>query len=155
MNIYHISINYDVSMYALITWEEIRDFNPIKAHNLKRTEAAFSYLYSNSIVVLNAMIFIHKIEHFSLALHRSIRLTVAENAPQPSDTHDTCLKWLQNFTNHFHLRSVFYKGPLLSIIPHISELNTPPALLNPKIYKSNATKALKTIHCQGNEKEWP
>ena len=46
-----------------------------------------------------------------------------------------------------------YKGPLLSIIQHISELNTPPALLNPKIYKSNITKAIKTIQYQRNEEE--
>ena len=121
------------------------------------TKAYFSkydILTVHSVIVLNALIFIHKIKHFPLALPRSIRLTVAENAPQPGDTHDTCFEWLQNFTNHFYLRSVFYKGPLLSIIPHISELNTPPALLNPKIYKSNVTKALKTIQSQGNEEEW-
>ena len=85
---------------------------------------------------------------------KTVRPTVAQNAPLPGDTYDTCLEWLQTHNKHFHNRSVFYRGPLLSIIPEISELTTLPSLINPKIYKSNVRKALKTVQSQGNEGEW-
>ena len=107
-----------------------------------------------SVIVLNTLIFMHRIRHVPQALPQSVRLTVAENAPLPGDTHNTCFEWLQYHNNHFHIRSLFYKGPLLSIIPQISELTTLPALINPNIYKSNVRRELKNIQSQGNEEEW-
>ena len=114
----------------------------------------YDILTVHSIIVLNTLIFIHKTRHFPQTLPSSIRLLIAENAPLPGDTHDTCFEWLQNHNNHFYNRSVFYKGPLLSIIPQMSDLTTLPTLLNLKIYRSNVRNALKLIQTQGNEEEW-
>ena len=114
----------------------------------------FDILTVQSVIVLNTLIFMHRIRHVPQALPQSVRLTVAENAPLPGDTHNTCFEWLQYHNNHFHIRSLFYKGPLLSIIPQISELTTLPALINPNIYKSNVRRELKNIQSQGNEEEW-
>ena len=70
----------------------------------------------------------HKARHFPLDLPRSVRKTVAENSPLPGATHESSNEWLPNLSYRLYTRSVFYKGPLLSIIPEISELVTPPIL---------------------------
>ena len=119
-----------------------------KAHFSK-----FDILTVQSVIVLNSLIFIHKIRHVPQALPQSVRLTGAENAPLPGAT-NTCFEWLQNHNNHFCIRSVFYKGPLLSITPQIAELTTLPALINPNIYRSNVRRELKNIQSQGSEEEW-
>ena len=47
-----------------------------------------------------------------------------------------------------------YKGPLLSIIPEISELVTPPTLFNAKVYKKYVPKALIKYQSSGDAEEW-
>ena len=88
----------------------------------------------------------HKTRHFPLDLPRSVssvRKIIAENSPLPGATHESSNEWLQNLSYNLYTRSVFfYKGPLLSVIPEISELVTPPSLLNAKIYKKDVRKAL-------------
>ena len=84
----------------------------------------------------------HKVRHFPLDLPRSVRKTVAGNSPLPGATQESSNDWLQNYSYHLYTRSVFYKGPLLSIIPEISELVTPSTLLNAKIYKKRCKKRL-------------
>ena len=63
--------------------------------------------------------------------------TIADNAPLPGAIHESSSDWHQNFNNHLNTRSVFYKGPLLSIIPAFVDLVTLPNLLNIKIYKKD------------------
>ena len=53
-----------------------------------------------------------------------------------------------------HTFSAFYKGPLLSIIPEISELVTPRTLFNAKIYKKDVRKALIKYQSSGDAEEW-
>ena len=48
----------------------------------------------------------------------------------------------------------FLKGPLLSIIPEISELVTPFTLLNAKINKKYVRKALIKYQFSGDAEEW-
>ena len=74
------------------------------------------------MIVLNALVFMHKARHFPLDLPRSLRKTVAENSPLSGATHESSNEWLRNLSYHLYTRSVFYKGPLMSIIPEISEL---------------------------------
>ena len=114
----------------------------------------YDILTVQSVIVLNTLIFMHKIRHFPLLLPQSVRLTVAENAPLPGATHNTCSEWLQCHNNPFHIKSLFYKGPLLTIIPQISELSTLPTLLNHKLYKTNIRTFLMNSQTQGNEVEW-
>ena len=52
------------------------------------------------------------------------------------------------------MRSVFYKGPLVSIAPKILELVSLPSLLNAKNYKKDARKAMMKYQSSGNEEEW-
>ena len=114
----------------------------------------YDILTVHSIIVLNTLLFIHKVRHFPSTLPRSIRLTVAENAPHPGATHDTCIDWLQTYNNHLHIRSVFYKGPLIAMIPELANLTTPPTLINLKLYKSETRKVLMNRQSSGTSQEW-
>ena len=96
----------------------------------------------------------HKVRNCPLQLPRSVRKTIADNAPLPGATHESSSDWLQNFNNHLNVRSVFYKGPLLSIIPAIVDLVTLPNLLNIKIYKKDVKRALMEYQSSGNANEW-
>ena len=97
--------------------------------------AKYDILKIQNVIVLNALVFMHKAMHFTLDLPRSVIKAVAENSPFPGETHESSIEWLQNLSYCLYTRSVFYKGPLLSIIPEISELVTPPTMFNAKIYK--------------------
>ena len=107
-----------------------------------------------NVIVLNALVFMHKARHFPLDLPRSVIKTIAENSPLPGATHESSNDWLQNLSYYLYIRSVFYKGPLLSIIPEISELVTPPTLFNAKIYKKYIRKALIKYQSSGDAEEW-
>ena len=102
----------------------------------------FDILTVQSIIVLYSLIFEHRIMHVPQALPQSVKLTVSENAPLPGNTHNTCFEWLK-ITITTYIRSVFYKGPLISIITQIAELTTLPALINPNIYWSNVRREVK------------
>ena len=98
----------------------------------------YDILTIQNVIVLNALALMHKARNFPLDLPRSVWKTVAENSPFPGATNESSNEWLQNVSYHFYTRSVFYKGPLLSIIPH-------PTLLNAKINKKRCTKSLDKI----------
>ena len=116
--------------------------------------AKYDILTIQNVIVLNALVFVHKTRHFPLDLPRSVRKTIAENSPLPGATHESSNEWLQNLSYYLYTRSVFYKGPLLSVIPEISELVTPPTLLNAKIYKKDVRKALVKYQSSGDAEEW-
>ena len=116
--------------------------------------AKYDILTIQNVIVLNALVFVHKTRHFPLDLPRSVRKTIAENSPLPGATHESSNEWLQNLSSYLYTRSVFYKGPLLSVIPEISELVTSPTLLNAKIYKKDVRKALVKYQSSGDAEEW-
>ena len=119
--------------------------------------AKYDIFTIQNVIVLNALVFelfMHKARHFPLDLPPSVRKTVAENSPIPGATNESSNEWLQNLSYHLYTRLVFYKGPLLSIIPEISELVTPPTLFNAKIYKKDVQKTLIKYQSSGDAKEW-
>ena len=113
----------------------------------------FGILTVQGVIVVNVLIFMHKIRHFPLALPHSVRETISNNAPIPGSNHVTNLEWLTNYNNNIYRNSLFFKGPLLSIISELSDLVTPPSLLNLDLYKKDAKKLLLKIQSRGNE-EW-
>ena len=113
----------------------------------------FGILTVQGVIVANSLLFMHKQKHFPLALPQSVKQTIAFNAPVPGSSHDTNLDWLSKYNNHVYRNSIFFKGPLLSIIPEFSDLITPPNLLNFDIYKKDVKKLMLTTQARGNE-EW-
>ena len=95
--------------------------------------AKYDILSIQNVIVLNALVFMRKARHFPLDLPRSVIKTIAENSPPPPPgaTHESSNEWLQNLSYYLYTRSVFIKAhwPLLSIIPEIAELVTPPTVL--------------------------
>ena len=114
----------------------------------------YDILTIHNVIVTNALVFMHKVRHFPLELPQSVRKTIPENAPVQGSTHDSCYDWLKSVSNHFYMRSVFYKGPLLFIAPELLELVSLPSLLNAKIYKKDARKAMMKYQSSGNSEEW-
>ena len=97
----------------------------------------YDFLTIQNVIVINALVFMHKARYFPLDLPRSVRKTVAESSPLPGATHESSNEWLHNLSYYLYTRSVFYKGPLLSIIFEISEFVTPLTLLNAKNLQKN------------------
>ena len=114
----------------------------------------FSVLTVQGVVVKNALIFMHKVKYFPGALPASVKETIARDAPIPGSNHETCEQWLNNFGDMFHRKSLFYKGPLLSVVPEVSQLTTPTALLSINAYKNNVKRFLLQLQGRGDVDEW-
>ena len=70
----------------------------------------FSQYKIENVIVLNALVFMHKARHFPLDLPRSVRKTVAEKSPLPGATHESSNEWLQNLSYYLYKSSVFYNS---------------------------------------------
>ena len=110
----------------------------------------------HGVIVKNALIFMHKIKYFPNMLPISVRDTIASNSPTAESypSHETCEAWLDNFGNSYHRKSIFFKGPLLSIDSNISSLVTPTTLFSINSYKSNVKRFLLKQQCGGDDDEW-
>ena len=126
----------------------------ITAGHTKSYFKKINVLTVHGVIVMNALLFLHKTRHFPRSLPESINETINKFSPVPGDDPEDYLEWSQKFNNHIFSPSVFFKGPLLTIIPQISEQITPPCLLNYKIYKSNIRRKLLEIQSNGNEDDW-
>ena len=116
--------------------------------------AKHNILTVQGVIVLNALLFLHKVRHFPRSLPMSLTNTIPDNIPIPGSTHETCEDWLSEFNNNVYRTSLFFKGPMLSIIPSIAELTTLASLLKIKIYKNNVKKGLLTMQNVGDVNEW-
>ena len=120
----------------------------------KPSFSKYNILTVQGVIVLNALLFIHKVKHFPRSLPLSLTNTIPENIPTPGSTHESCEDWLLDYNNHIYRASFFFKGPLLSIIPYIAALTTPTSLLQIKIYKNNVKTALLKAQAEGDVNEW-
>ena len=114
----------------------------------------YNILTVQGVIVLNALLFIHKVKHFPRSLPMSLTNTIPHNIPIFGSTHETCEEWLSEYNNHIYRSSIFFKGPLLSIIPNIADLTTTVSLLKIKCYKNNVKTALLKIQAYGDENDW-
>ena len=85
---------------------------------------------------------------------RHNRSTIDKHSPISGVDTESNFEWLQNFNTHIFRPSVFFKGPLLSILPQIMEQLTAPCFLNYQIYKTNIKRKLLEIQSNGNEEDW-
>ena len=121
------------------------------------TKAAFreyKILTIHNIIVLNALLFIFKVNHSPATLPPSVRNMISEHGPVAGSTHESCADWLDNFNNHIYRKSVFFKGPLLWACSKINNEIPPTNLLSVDSYKINAKRILGEKQIVGNPDEW-
>ena len=126
----------------------------ITAGHTKPYFIKYNILTVHGIIVLNALFFLHKTRYFPRALPESINSTIDKHSPISGVDTESNFEWLQNFNTHIFRPSVFFKGPLLSILPQIMEQLTAPCFLNYQIYKTNIKRKLLEIQSNGNEEDW-
>lgn len=114
----------------------------------------FKILTVQGLITMNALLFLHKVRNFPLILPISVKNTVAENSPVPGSTFESSQEWLASYNNHIYNSSVFFKGPLLAMIPEISNLITPACLFSIKAYKCSIKRHLLKIQSMGESDEW-
>ena len=100
----------------------------ITAGHTKPYFKRFNVLTVHGVIVLNALFFLHKTRHFPRALPESINDTINKYSQVSGADIETNFEWLLKYNNHIFRPSVFFKGPLLSLIPQILEQLTPPCL---------------------------
>ena len=113
----------------------------------------YAILTVPNLIASNALIFTHKVRFFKKALPESICETIAANSPVPGSTYESCQSWTEKYENNIYNNSIFYKGPLLSASPKVSNFSTPGCLFNIKSYKTNVKKGILGIQSDGND-EW-
>ena len=118
----------------------------------KSSFSKFRVLTIHGIIVKNALLFMHKVNHFSQSLPSSLTETIKDNAPIYGSTHETCDEWYNEFNNSYHRKSFFFKGPLLAT----NNLNIVPSNFPVPIntYKSRLKTKLLDIQNQGDTEEW-
>ena len=109
------------------------------------------------MIALNTLLFIHKVRKFSVFLPASINLTIFEDSPVISSTHETCKNWLEIYNSQVYRNSVFSKGPLLYISAEMNDKLDPTTISSFSLnkYEINLKKVLLDIQGKGinlNEK---
>ena len=124
----------------------------------KSTFHSLNVLTIHSIIVKNALIFMHKARNFPSSLPVSVRTTIPTNAPSTADcNHENSSEWLQNYQfgcPHYR-RSLFFKGPLLSIRTEYLNIVSPACLLSLNVHKKSVKKLMLDLQNQGEPEEWP
>ena len=114
----------------------------------------FNVLTVHGVIAKNALIFMNKIRKLPQLLPISVRDTIAHDAPSHGYSYEACLDWQMKYGIACYNKSIFYKGPLMSIDPNFSELSTGTYMLSPIAYKNIIKRALLKLQSGGDEIEW-
>ena len=115
----------------------------------------YKILAVQGVIVANALLFMCKIRKFPSFLPLSIRQVIDENAPVPGSTYETCHSWLAAYGGNTHRKSIFFKGPLLSIMPSFAELTTPgTSPINIESLKRKIKTIMLDVQASGENAEW-
>ena len=102
------------------------------------TKSAFTeykILTIQNIIVLHALLLMHKIRIYPSLVPLSVRLTISDDGPTLQSTYETCENWLMVYNNNIYNKSVFFKGPLIFAKSTINENLSPASYVNLKTYK--------------------
>ena len=114
----------------------------------------FNILTIHGIIVTSTLTFMHKVNNFPQSLPISVRDTIPSDAPTYGADHETCEEWLKTYGNNCFSKSVFFKGPMLSIDQKFVELMTPITKHSYKTYRNKAKKLLLKLQNQGDIDDW-
>ena len=112
----------------------------------------------HSIIVKNALVFMHKLKNFSSLVPPSIKKTIPNSAPifNVADPDSSLTpQWSDEYGKHPYNNSVFYKGPLLAINRYSVAATSLPSLFNLNIYKRCIKSMLIDQQNEGIADEWP
>ena len=112
----------------------------------------------HSIIVKNALVFMHKLKNFPSLVPPSIKKTIPNSAPifNVADPDSSLTpQWSDEYGKHPYNNSVFYKGPLLAINRYSVAATSLPSLFNLNIYKRCIKSMLIDQQNEGIADEWP
>ncbi len=92
----------------------------------------YNILTVHSIIVKNALLPMHKINHFPNLVPQSVRDIFPSNMPLKGASHESSQLWYEIYGGSKYKNTVFYKGPLLFISPINSDITTLSSLLSVK-----------------------
>ena len=117
----------------------------------------FKILTVHNIIAKNALILMHKINHFPETIPRSIKNCFPCNRPTITSNHESCEDWLKIYNDIPYRSSVFYKGPILATNEFNQNIlaENLASLFSVKIYKNAVKKSLLSRQLEGNDSEWP
>ena len=92
--------------------------------------------------------------YISSLLPISERLVIADDAPIPGSTYETSNAWLTIYGDTVYRKSVFFKGPLLSINTNFIDAIDPETTVDVKIIKRKLKFAMFDIQSMGENEEW-
>ena len=126
----------------------------IPAHT-KTSFCSYGILTIHGIIIKNALLFMHKVNHFPSSLPPSIRETIPKNAPTLDSNHENCSKWLETYGQACFSSSIFGKGPLLAITDTNIGITSLPNILSINLYKSSLKRELLKQQNIGDPENWP
>ena len=86
--------------------------NGVVAGHTKSFFIEYGILTVHEIIVINALLFMIKNTYFPFSLPKSVRETIANDAPTTDSNHDTNAEWLTKYNSPVYRNSLFFKGPL-------------------------------------------
>ena len=114
----------------------------------------YNILTIQSIIVLNTLLFLHKIRNYPELLPSSMIATISEESPIFGSTHESCENWLKTYDNCYFRKSLFFKGPLIIAGSNINEQLPNVSFLSIKLYKSNISRSLLALQSIGDPCDW-
>ena len=109
----------------------------------------------HSIIVKNALTFMHRTKHFPNSYPSSITQIIPPNAPTNGSDHDTAADWLLHYNNHTYRPSIFYKGPLLATTLHYTKTLKLSGYLSYKAHALTTKHYMLTLQSGEDDDEWP
>ena len=107
----------------------------------------------HGIIATNALTFMQKFHKFPESIPKAVRDTISNEAPKIGSNHDSCDAWLNNYNNNCFGKSLFYKGPLLSVDQRFNELTTTVSM-SYKSFRMRAKLQLLKIQSEGETENW-
>ena len=114
----------------------------------------YKLLGVHGVIVTNALLFIYKIRYIPSLLPISVRLVIADDAPIPGSTYETSNAWLTIYGDTVYRKSVFFKGPLLSINPNFIDTIYPETTVDVNVIKRKLKCVMFDIQSMGENEEW-
>lgn len=114
----------------------------------------YNILSVANIVAMNSLSLIHKTNRFPESLPSTTRELFDSDSPIIGDTHEDCLRWLGMYNNSTFRSSIFFKGPLLSMIESVNSEVDLDTVVTVAHLKARTKKAILTVQKTGDRTEW-